>query len=452
MLKSEFRESLIKLQNLDGKFHKDSIGMPISEITALLTHYQLTKNDYFKNDVEKVLKYFSFDTINLFEKDKKYLEIEDILVNNEAVFPPVKKNEFTFIDLFAGIGGFRLALQNLGGKCLFSSEWDKEAKKTYTTNFGEEPFGDITNEYVKKSIPPGFDVLCAGFPCQPFSKGGFQNGFDDTRGTLFFDICQIIQKHKPKFILLENVANLVTHDNKNTFKVILKHLDELGYHYPIKPLILSPDNFGIPVLRPRIYIPCVRKDISKKNIDFIHNFDKQIEKEFVYKLDSIDSIINFEEKESDLSDYELKVLKAWNDFYKGIDLKIIGFPIWLDFFKYEGDFTEFPEWKTKFIKKNIELYNRNKAFIDSWLDEYDNLEWANASHKKLEWQAGKFHNDLFQGLIQFRPSGIRVKKADKFSTLVAMNHQQIIGKLKRRITIEETKLLQSFPKKIHFES
>lgn len=357
-----------------------------------------------------------------------------------------KYNTFTFIDLFAGMGGFRIALQNLGGKCVFSSEWDKNAQEVYKNNFGEIPYGDITNPDIKNEIPQNFDVLCAGFPCQPFSKGGFQNGFEDTRGTLFFDICKILEKHQPKFVFLENVANLVTHDKGNTYQVILRHLDELGYFFPKNPLILSPDKFGIPVLRPRIYIPCVRKDIAKNNSFFIQNFDAYIQKNFSNKIDSIDSIINFEDKENQISEYELRILEAWNEFYKGIDLNIIGFPIWLDFFKYSGDFSEFPEWKTKFIKKNIDLYQRNKIFIDNWLEKHQNLDWAINTHRKMEWQAGEYHKDLFEGLIQFRPSGVRIKKADKFSTLVAMNHQQIIGKLKRKISLEESKLLQSFPK------
>ena len=355
-------------------------------------------------------------------------------------------SEFSFIDLFAGMGGFRIALQNLGGECIFSSEWDKNAQETYFQNFGEIPFGDITLPSIKSQIPEGFDVLCAGFPCQPFSKGGFQNGFEDTRGTLFFDICEILEKHHPKFIFLENVSNLVTHDKGNTYKVILKHLDELGYYYPKKPLILSPDKFGIPVLRPRIYIPCVRKDVAKNNSFYIQNLDLEIKKLFTSKVNSIDTIINIEDKENTITKYESRILEAWNEFYKGIDLKIIGFPIWLDFFKYDGDFSEFPEWKTKFIKKNIELYQRNKDFIDKWIKKHNNLDWAINTHRKMEWQAGEYHKDLFEGLIQFRPSGIRVKKADKFSTLVAMNHQQIIGKLKRKISLEEAKLLQSFPK------
>ena len=121
---------------------------------------------------------------------------------NDVPFPTPENYKFKFIDLFAGIGGFRIAMQNLGGKCVFTSEWDKEAQRTYRANFGEVPFGDITKEDTKKFIPDGFDVLCAGFPCQAFSIAGKRGGFDDTRGTLFFDVAEIIRRKQPKAIFL----------------------------------------------------------------------------------------------------------------------------------------------------------------------------------------------------------------------------------------------------------
>lgn len=403
------------------------------ENNAILTHYYHNQNSEWGFHYQKL--------VDLHISNKLIVDCPFIA----SKFPPIETPQFTFIDLFAGIGGFRIALQSIGGKCIFSSEWDKEAKKTYYANFGEEPFGDITKEEIKACIPKKFDVLCAGFPCQPFSKGGARSGFEDTRGTLFFDICEILEKYKPKFVFLENVANLVTHDNKNTYKVIIEKLTDLGYYFPKKPLVLSPDKFGIPVLRPRIYIPCVRKDIAEKNQDFILNFDKEIEKYFTNNINPIDSVLdkNIEDK---ISDYEMKVLKLWDSFYQIIDIKTIGFPIWFDYFKYQGDYTEFPIWKAKFVKKNVELYQRNQFLIDQWIKDNDNLDWVINTHRKLEWQCGVYHKSIFEGLIQFRPSGVRVKKADKFSTLVAMNHQQIIGKLGRKISIEESKLLQSFPK------
>jgi DNA (cytosine-5)-methyltransferase 1 len=162
--------------------------------------------------------------------------------------------------LFAGIGGFRLAMQNLGGKCVFTSEWDKEAQKTYRTNFGEVPFGDITKEETKKFIPDGFDVLCAGFPCQAFSIAGKRGGFDDTRGTLFFDVAEIIKRKKPKAIFLENVKGLRNHNGGKTLATILNVLrNDLDYYVP-EPQIINAKYFGVPQHRERIYIVGFRKD------------------------------------------------------------------------------------------------------------------------------------------------------------------------------------------------
>ena len=137
-------------------------------------------------------------------------------------FLPCEKPKFTFIDLFAGIGGFRMAMQNLGGRCVFSSEWDSQAQKTYTLNYGEVPFGDITLEETKSYIPDNFDVLCAGFPCQAFSLAGKRRGFEETRGTLFFDVAEILKRKRPKAFFLENVKGLLIHDKGNTIKTILK--------------------------------------------------------------------------------------------------------------------------------------------------------------------------------------------------------------------------------------
>ncbi len=178
----------------------------------------------------------------------------------DVPFPEPENPKFTFIDLFAGMGGFRLAMQAQGGKCIFSSEWNQYAQKTYMANFGDMPFGDITKEETKSYIPEHFDVLCAGFPCQPFSIAGVskknslgrETGFKDkTQGTLFFDVADIISRHRPKAFYLENVKNLVSHDKGRTFKVITETLEELDYsiHYEV----LDGKSF-VPQHRERIMI------------------------------------------------------------------------------------------------------------------------------------------------------------------------------------------------------
>ena len=162
----------------------------------------------------------------------------------------VTKSMIRFIDLFAGIGGIRIPFDELGYKCVFSSEWDKAAADTYEANFGERPAGDITN--ISSSEIPPHDLLLAGFPCQAFSIMGKMQGFNDTRGTMFFEIARILEYHKPKVILLENVKQLTTHNNGRTFAVITQTLAELGYH--IKWRVLNALDFGLPQKRERIII------------------------------------------------------------------------------------------------------------------------------------------------------------------------------------------------------
>ncbi|MBQ3657119.1 MAG: DNA cytosine methyltransferase [Bacteroidales bacterium] len=184
-------------------------------------------------------------------------------------FPAPEKPKFTFIDLFAGIGGFRIAMQNLGGKCVYSSEFDPKAQETYFANFGEVPFGDITKESTKSYIPKDFDILCGGFPCQAFSLAGRRLGFqDETRGTLFFEIEEILRRHQPKAFFLENVKGLAIHDKGRTLKTILKHLDDAGYDV-VPPQILNAMDYGVPQHRERIYIIGFRKDL-KINIEDFH--------------------------------------------------------------------------------------------------------------------------------------------------------------------------------------
>lgn len=173
-----------------------------------------------------------------------------------------KHGKFKFIDLFAGIGGIRLAFERVGGVCVFSSEWDENACKTYRANFGEQPFGDITK--IKAADIPDFDILLAGFPCQPFSIAGKKAGFNhETQGTLFFDVERILKEKKPKAFLLENVKNLTAHDNGNTFKTIISHLEKLGYNVYYK--VLNALDYGVPQKRERIIICGF---LSKVNFEF----------------------------------------------------------------------------------------------------------------------------------------------------------------------------------------
>lgn len=171
---------------------------------------------------------------------------------------------YTFIDLFAGLGGFRLALESLGAKCVYSNEWDKYAQEVYSKNFGDIPDGDITK--VNENNIPNHDILCAGFPCQAFSISGKQLGFNDSRGTLFFDVARIVKCKRPKIVFMENVKNFATHDSGKTLQVVKATMEELGYTFNYK--VLNATNFGIPQKRERIYMVCFRNDLGINKFSF----------------------------------------------------------------------------------------------------------------------------------------------------------------------------------------
>ena len=185
----------------------------------------------------------------------------------DVPFPPPEHPKFTFIDLFAGIGGIRLGFQAIGGKCIYSSEFDAPAQKTYEANFGEVPYGDITKQETKNAIPDGIDIVCAGFPCQAFSMAGKRMGFDDNykgmcRGTLFKEVVEICEKHQPKVVFCENVKGLLIHDKGRTLKVIQGAFEEIGYHFYYT--VLNSKDFGVPQHRERLYMVALRNDIVKR--------------------------------------------------------------------------------------------------------------------------------------------------------------------------------------------
>lgn len=375
------------------------------------------------------------------------------------------KKKYTFIDLFAGLGGFHYALSRLGHKCVFASELREDLQKLYKKNFPETPRieGDITK--IDLRTIPHHDILCAGFPCQPFSQAGKRMGFDDEegRGNMFNYICEIIkiQEEKPIILLLENVANLKGHDNGNTWKVIQQKLDELGYN--VRAEILSPHQFGIPQHRKRFYIVGLRKD--KRSLD---DFQFPIE----HKEEDCDIRTIIDENDTNIQLLKLDTLrqiKVWQEF---IDLTIKNkrdipyFPIWaMEFgadYEYEScapayqelsklkgkhgklgtiidgeSFEEcikqlpiyaqnrkaktFPRWKIQYIKHNRSFYEANKIWLDEWIVKIKS--WPN-SFQKLEWNCmGDSNTNLKDKIIQLRPSGIRVKKPTFSPALTFMGTQ-----------------------------
>ena len=275
----------ISIDEFDGKRSKISLleQETMNEKKAVITHYlHNMDNGVAKNYQKDALKYIHEYVQYQEEKNNFSLVAEDALQQllfevNDVPFPTPENYKFKFIDLFAGIGGFRLAMQNLGGKCVFTSEWDKDAQKTYRANFGEVPFGDITKEETKKFIPDNFDVLCAGFPCQAFSIAGKRGGFEDTRGTLFFDVAEIIKRKMPKAIFLENVKGLRNHNGGKTLATILNVLrNDLDYFVP-EPQIINAKDFGVPQQRERIYIVGFRKDLGITKFEYPNPLNKKVQ-------------------------------------------------------------------------------------------------------------------------------------------------------------------------------
>jgi DNA-cytosine methyltransferase len=245
----------------------DGTIIPFEDQMAIISHYLHNQGNEYAKPFECKAKGLMEDIYNI-RQEKIECNYSSEAGVQYSLFPelftvpflPKEKPKFTFIDLFAGIGGFRMAMQNLGGKCVFSSEWDTQAQKTYLLNYGEVPFGDITKESTKSYIPDNFDILCAGFPCQAFSLAGKRLGFEETRGTLFFDVAEIIRRKRPKAFFLENVKGLLIHDKGKTIQTILNVLrNDLDYFVP-DPQIVNAMNFGVPQHRERVYIVGFRKD------------------------------------------------------------------------------------------------------------------------------------------------------------------------------------------------
>jgi DNA (cytosine-5)-methyltransferase 1 len=265
-----------KIHSIADKVWKVSLFGPDNYRSAVISHFVRSNNKRLKKHAYE----FATDILEDFLEEDAPSNLREqalqqlIGFKNQVPFPRPENPKFTFIDLFAGIGGFRLALQNLGGECVFSSEWDKMAQRTYYANFGEIPFGDITKPETKEWIPKKFDLLCGGFPCQPFSIAGVskknslgrKHGFEDEKqGNLFFHIAEIIQNHRPKAFFLENVKNLISHDKGNTFKVIENTLRGLGYSFHYK--VLNGKHF-VPQNRQRTFMVGFDISVFKNKEDF----------------------------------------------------------------------------------------------------------------------------------------------------------------------------------------
>jgi len=382
-------------------------------------------------------------------------------------------SKFTFIDLFAGIGGFHQAMKSLGGKCVFVCENDEQCVETYKKNYDvKEIYGNIRNINPKKDVP-NFDCLCAGFPCQSFSKAGLRKGFkDEQRGDLFDYIIKILKDHQEaKFIILENVRNLA--DDEDNWKHIQEELMKLNFFITEEPIILSPSDFGIPQVRERVYILGIRKDlrdIEKLKNGYIHISDLHLEKQ-MKKCGSKAALSILDNKKgniSTLTDEQVEMLGAWEEFRNQCLAESIGSPVWLHYFGtdfeddksfyrscgfYKNKKNRTPEWKQRFITRNRELYKKNKEWIDEWIVRYD-MKNRSRIYQKFEWNCRGKCETMHDGIIQFRQSGIRVKAPNSFPSLVAMVNTPIIWDTEieefRYITVEEAAKLQSFKSDFDF--
>lgn len=379
------------------------------------------------------------------------------------------KSSFRFIDLFAGIGGFHCAMDKLGGKCVFVSEINTLCQKTYAYNFPKcekNIFGDIKK--IDPKVIPAFEMLCAGFPCQSFSKAGKRKGFEDeTRGDLFSYTLKILKKHKEcKYVLLENVKNLA--DNETFWKVIVEGFSNLNYFITKSPIVLSPSEFGIPQNRDRVFILGIRKDIANQQIKnnqeitiddlCLDEYRKKIKLGDAFKILDEDF-----DQELIVSKEENDVLLAWDDFKQTIFHKKIDAPIWMEYFgeDYKSDsaflkkvgYELMPDWKQRFVSRNRKFYLENKSLIDAWIKKWS-MTKRNKIYRKFEWNCKTDCSSIKEGIIQIRHSGVRVKRTDFYPALVAVNNTPIVWSEKyqvfRRLSVKETARLQSFPENYVF--
>lgn len=386
--------------------------------------------------------------------------------NSMAVRPTDQPNRFRFVDLFAGVGGFHAAGSALSGKCVLAAEIDTHAAGVYEANWGLSPVSDVRELAANPCEVPDHDLLFAGFPCQPFSKSGKQHGEREDRGNLFYSIVDIVQEKQPAIIMLENVRNLAGPKHRDTLATITQLLEDANYALDHTPVVVSPheihpDEGGKPQARERVYILAIRRDLLKHSDHF--TFAKRHVFQDLSSWNKHDW--DFEEhvakalgspSQENLTADELLALEMWEDFLIRLrangETKLSGFPIWSRYFTTDQtpEEPEFPKWKQNFVNKNRSLYLNNQSVIDDWLATWrDAVTGLPPSKLKFEWQAQDLRT-IWDGAIQFRPSGVRVKKASYLPALVAIAQTSIIGRQKRRISVPEVADLQGFPSTFSF--
>lgn len=376
-----------------------------------------------------------------------------------------QKERIKYLDLCSGIGGFHQAMDRLGCVCVGASEIDQVCIDTYHANFPGTPMLGDVRDFDPKDLPE-FQFVCAGFPCQPFSKAGKRRGFkDESRGQLFYTILDIIDAHdEVEFILFENVRNLA--DRKEYWGTIQDEFAKRDFTITTKPIILSPSDFGIPQIRERVFILGIRSDV--KNHDLLP-YGQIIEEDLWLRKAACKPNAAFDildETPSNpvcLAPDKEEALFAWDEFREQIGITTIGFPIWLSYFGLGIEFDrvffnqigleKMPGWKQSYVRRNRHLYQMNRDYIDAWVRRFNMFERTKLL-QKFEWNCGEDVPDIKHGLVQIRQSGIRAKRPDCFPSLVAMATTPLVWdeniKHFREITVSEAARLQSFNEEFIF--
>ena len=386
---------------------------------------------------------------------------------------------FRYIDLFAGIGGFHAMLDHAGGKCVYVSEIDPQARETYLRNWVDHlPESDRPqiNTDITLATPeqgrvdvPAHDVLAAGFPCQPFSKSGFQRGMDEARGTLFWNIARILEDRKPAVALLENVRNIAGPRHAHEWDVIIQTLREIGYRVSSTPSVFSPHFLppsmgGTPQVRDRVFILGTYVGRRRAKVDVaptvvrgpVDDWDPaQWRAEWI--LDEDASIPNLAKYQ--LNSDEVSWIDAWDDLVRSMrsekGLRLPGFPLWSDDWVPERSLDDdvlsrLPRWKRDIVLKNARFYDDHRKLIDAWRKRHPEFRRFPETRRKLEWQAQDAPS-LWDTVMHFRPSGIRAKAPTYYPALVAITQTSIVGSRRRRITPLEAARLQGLPGSFTFD-
>ncbi|GAA4116122.1 hypothetical protein GCM10022415_12980 [Knoellia locipacati] len=387
---------------------------------------------------------------------------------------------FRYADLFAGIGGFHSMLDHAGGRCVYVSEIDREARQTYVHNWVEplpEAMRPVVNTDITLATPddgpvdvPPHDVLAAGFPCQPFSKSGYQRGMDEARGTLFWNIARILEERTPAVVLLENVRNIAGPRHRHEWDVIIQTLREIGYRVSSTPSVFSPHFLppsmgGTPQVRDRVFIlgtfvgperalaevdvapTVVRGPVNEWNV---HDWDAE------WILDDDEDIPNIASYR--LTADETRWVDVWDDLVQRMwaarGVRLPGFPLWADAWVPERGLDPFeldalPRWKAQILIKNARFFDEHRDVIRDWKRANPDFASFPDSRRKLEWQAQDTAS-LWDTVMHFRPSGIRAKAPSYLPALVAITQTSIIGTRRRRLTPHEAARLQGFGRSFGF--